>query len=145
MLMISLGCSCRRVKLVWVTTEVSRWPCAVPSLADGMGAALATLSADCERAEDSADGSGAAGAAAAGDAGSSRRRPRPWPLSRRWLWGSGVMAGAGWGTGGCSRNSATPITPTCAGRPVRAAYELAMWENSKAATWLSLLRQPVIW
>ena len=32
-----------------------------------------------------------------------------------------------------------------AGRPVRAAYELAMCENSKAATWLSLLRQPVIW
>jgi len=45
---------------------------------------------------------------------------------------------------GFFRNTATPITPTLSGRPVRAAYEFSCWVKKNAATRCRLLRQPLM-
>ena len=61
--------------------------------------------------------------------------------------GAIATGGAGGGDGGASgrsRNTAMPITPTWSGRPVRAAYDRSMDANSKAATAVSDLRQPLM-
>ena len=81
----------------------------------------------------------------------------PFTDGSTWVWGDddeaqavinladGTVTGGVTAGTGRSRNTATPITPTLAGRPVRAAYDSASAVNSKAATSWSLLRQPVIW
>src|SRR5262249_41453817 len=81
-------------------------------------------------------------------------KSRPLSAPRAVLFDSRAM-GPSLGTGECgggtqteggrrSRNRATPITPTFAGRPVRAAYESGRSVNVNAAISESLLRQPVI-
>ena len=108
----SCGDRLARSKRVWPTWEVSRRPWPVPRLGAGAAGAidLAAASADPMGADDSAAG---------GAASARRSRSVPTPLAdsdRR------TTGGAHCGTADTrSRNTATPITPTSSGRPVRLA------------------------
>src|SRR5450432_4160980 len=129
--MVSTGVSLARSKLVYCAYDVSLRPYPVPICDFWSAIAFAESLA-------SGDAAGAADPAAEARSDSWRSG---WSRRSSLPPNCGCMTTGGRGR---SRNTATPITPTLSGRPVRVAYELASVVKKNAAVRERLVRQPAI-